>query len=163
MPDPGKGSTFTIAGRKISWDALLVAGGGIVAVILLYRAGQPVSSGSATPVDTSGGGGTLASLGTLPSAIPPSDPTQPPGLAARIAAAPATSFFTSAAPLVSSKPPVIDVTPVAARAPLAPAPRLVGGTSGLRASLASVVNSFAPSAPAPLVGWDSIAGKGHSL
>src|SRR5439155_4169035 len=95
MPDPGKGSTFTIAGRKISWDALLVAGGGIVAVILLYRAGQPVSSGSATPVDTSGGGGTLASLGTLPSAIPPSDPTQPPGLAARIAAAPATSFFTS--------------------------------------------------------------------
>lgn len=64
---PGKGATVTIFGRKVSWDAILIAGAGVLGVIFLYRAGQPGSSiGSALPLGIDPGAGIPGGIPTAP-------------------------------------------------------------------------------------------------
>lgn len=72
---PAKGATLDIFGRKISWDALLVAGAGLAGVIFLYKYGQ--GGGSISPMSTvgsSGGGGDTGTTGTVPSGNPIAGP-----------------------------------------------------------------------------------------
>jgi len=76
---PPKGATVSILGRKVSWDALLVAGAGLLGVVFLYKIGQPTQQGSPmSTVDPSGGGADAASLSTVP-APPPSSIVNPYG------------------------------------------------------------------------------------
>jgi len=69
---PGaKGATVSILGMKVSWDAILVAGAGLVGVIFLYKLGQP--SGQIAPsstVDPSGGGADATMISTVPADTP---------------------------------------------------------------------------------------------
>lgn len=92
LPSAGGKNTVGIFGRRVSTDALLLAGASVLAIILLYRAGRPAAASGALPV-LSGDGSTLAA--PLPSnamissspAAPTPLPTigssfagQPPGL-----------------------------------------------------------------------------------
>lgn len=74
----GQGQTLTIFGRKISWDALLIAGAGLAGVILLYKAGQPSTAvGSATPSATDTTGATSTPLNPTQSAATPVPASSP--------------------------------------------------------------------------------------
>jgi hypothetical protein len=68
---PPKGATVDILGHKVSFDALLIAGAGLLGVFFLYKVGQPTGNASANPLSTvdPGGGGT-------PTATVPADPPQ---------------------------------------------------------------------------------------
>lgn len=139
-----KGAGLTIAGQKISWDAILVAGAGVLGVILLYRAGQPSTAiGSSTPTDTSAGGlSTLSDLPTLPA--DPTRPGGPAGAGAIISAVGASSFVSTASGSVAPKPGPTTTAPLnnysaAYAASAGPRPASVSSISlGVASSLSGV-------------------------
>jgi len=83
-----KGATVSVLGRKISWDALLIAGAGVAGVFFLFRAGQPVASLPAASLLPAGSTSSVDSgappLGVVPPGnlgAPPPDPTGTPSAA----------------------------------------------------------------------------------
>lgn len=55
-PTGGRGSV-DLFGHKVSWDAILITAGGIVAALFLYRQGKPSGAASADPALSPGGTG----------------------------------------------------------------------------------------------------------
>jgi hypothetical protein len=106
-----KGSQFSIAGRKISWDALLIAAAGVAGVVFLYKAGQPGTSvGSVLPADSGAASSVLSDFANMPL-----DPTAPAGAATKVQASGYKSFFSTTAPLSNAPLPgtTINTAPVA--------------------------------------------------
>lgn len=69
-----KGATVSVFGRKVSWDAILIAGAGVAGVIFMFRAGQPAGAALDTGSAVDSGG---APVGTAAGALgdPPPNPT----------------------------------------------------------------------------------------
>lgn len=60
LPSAGGKNSVGIFGRRVSTDALLLAGASVVAIILLYRAGRPSAASAIQPVSVAGDGSTFA-------------------------------------------------------------------------------------------------------
>lgn len=163
MAMPGtaaKGSTFSLFGKKISWDALLVAGAGIAGVILLYKAGQPGAGalGSAAPTDPTGASSSLTDFGST--AL--TDPTVPLGNYAPVyAGMPFNSFANSPAQQSSNPAAPALPTPVqpvqnynaayaASAGPVAVAPAPAAGSpSFVPRTVQFVLSALGAPAPSP--------------
>jgi hypothetical protein len=73
----GAKNSVGIFGRRVSTDALLLAGASVVAIILLYRSGRP--SSAQQPLSLSGDGRTLVAApnNALIASTPPASATGP--------------------------------------------------------------------------------------
>jgi hypothetical protein len=71
---PTKGADVSVAGQKISWDAILIAAASVAGVLFLLKGGQPASAdmGTGSSVDSGGSpiGTAVGGLGD-----PPPNPT----------------------------------------------------------------------------------------
>lgn len=77
LPSAGGKNTVGIFGRRVSTDALLLAGASVVAIILLYRAGRPAQT-ALQPLSLSGDGSTLTTPGLPSNALIASSPAPSP-------------------------------------------------------------------------------------
>jgi hypothetical protein len=91
----GKG-TVDIAGHKVSWDAILIAGASVVGIIVLFKAGQPTTAQGFAPAATDTTGSSIAGpagAGAGPGVAPPpsQSPPNPPSGSHGIPGAPPPS------------------------------------------------------------------------
>jgi hypothetical protein len=159
---PTQGATVSILGQKVSWDALLVAGAGLVGVLFLYKVGQPTSTTTSplSTVDPTGGGADAAALSTVPAAPPgPFDYSSAAGYAGPGVIAPGPGA--GAGPTGPSAPspagPVTVPVPGASyQVPVASGSYIPSGAGGLDAGTTSgpaPAPSTAPSLGGPSTGY----------
>ena len=150
---PAKGQTVSILGKKVSWDALVVAGAGVIAAIFLYRAGQP---GAAAPTDVAAGGGSSSDSG-LSSTIPVAAPSFAPNAYVPFS----SSGGRGAGSILGGGPAAGSPTQVAAGNVGAGGGSYVGGVSSGSSAISSVSGS-APIAGASIAatsaGWGNAPG-----